>query len=152
MSLRRKHTSEKGAVMVEHALVLPVMVLVIFATLELLRCTYVGLTTQFTATRVLREAVIGPEVFDVAPYNQSQTPFESYILNNVQALCGSLSVNLSPENIRVTCVGGAGGCDITAGRPGALVQVEISRPTTVFIFGELNIESVAVARNEYWGL
>ena len=140
---------EKGATLVESAIVYLVLFSVLVISFELLRASYVGLTIQFTVTRVLRDAVVGPQVYAVSPYDASPTPYEEYILANIEQRCRRLMVSVDRSDISIGCRQAAS-CTVTAAQPGALVQVEVQRPTRILLFRTLLIRSIAMARNEIW--
>lgn len=141
--------NQRGATLIEGAIVLPVLLITTIAALDLLRCSYIGLTTQFTVTRVLRDAVIGPEIFNVDPYKQTATPYEEYIIDQIQQTSAKFSVGILREQISIECVPKAN-CASTAGQPRALVKVEIRRPTRALFVATIDIQSIALAKNEIW--
>lgn len=57
---RPETTDAHGATMVELAIVLPIFLLILLLSFDLLWVSYQLVTTQFVATRVLRQAIVGP--------------------------------------------------------------------------------------------
>ncbi|MCB0323591.1 MAG: hypothetical protein KDD69_08455 [Bdellovibrionales bacterium] len=140
---------ERGAMLIEAAVVFPVLLITSLLAIELLWVSYVALTTQFTAARVLRQASVGPEVFAVPPHTASATPFESYITQSFLEISQELLVSIQPEQISIECVP-AVRCPTTAGIPGATVKLEVNRPTRVLFWGSIVVQGIAMGRNERW--
>lgn len=140
---------EKGASLVEHALALPVLLIFLVVSFDMLRLSYVALTSQFIATRVVREAVIGPAKFNIPPYNQAATPYTAYIGGEIIQSARRFGVRIAQSNISIECVA-AGGCGGNPGQPGVLVVVELRIPTRVLLLADFTLVSTAVARNEVW--
>lgn len=124
---------------------------------ELLRMSYVALTTQFTVARIARNAVVGPQVFAQGIYAGRVTAYEDFIRDNIISTTDGLAVEVKEENITISCIAETG-CGDTVGIPGALVSIEARVPVRLLGLFEVwkgedwqfTIRSVTVTRNEWW--
>ncbi|MCB0325134.1 MAG: hypothetical protein KDD69_16230 [Bdellovibrionales bacterium] len=150
---------ERGAVLTEATVVILLFFVLIIAAVELLRCGYYSLTTQFVASAALREASVGPHVFSTAASPASLggsqdaaeeiPPYESFLTEQIIQKSREFGVSLSGQHIQVRCVG-LGECGDTAGRPGALVEVRVRFPVQALFVGDFELQSSAMMRNELW--
>ncbi|MFN8392212.1 MAG: TadE/TadG family type IV pilus assembly protein [Bdellovibrionota bacterium] len=156
---RPETTDAHGATMVELAIVLPIFLLILLLSFDLLWVSYQLVTTQFVATRVLRQAIVGPrERPSVYPTQ------EAWIEQEIISLARGFSVSLHPEDIAIcpyrNVITGAA-CDPLADDAGAaseMIAVKISAPAPGYFWLNGNVlggkvyrlEALAVARNEKW--
>ena len=139
-------SDERGATLVEQAIILPVLIIMVVAAAELLRLSYIAVTVQFSVPRVMRDAVIGPQIF-----TQGYASYEQYLFGEIEKRAGFFGVDLEDANFQVTCPDATDSdCGDTAGVPGALVSVRVTTPVSVLFVGEFTVRGVSVARNEWW--
>ena len=151
--------SESGATMIEMTVVLPILLIFLLVSVDLLRLSFQGLSAQYIVSRALREAVIGPSARPSVYANQ-----EDWIQGRIIELGSGLGLTVSAADIGIcpfhnltsglpctTSVKNAGVAD-------ELIAVQINAPTTSFIWGMntllgrnvYNIQALAVGRNETW--
>ncbi len=112
-----------GAVMVEHVVILPLLLIFLTVALDMLRISYNSLSTQFIAARVLREASTG-----LLDGTQVQT--------RVLDLAGELSIPLAVENVSMCPITQYPCSGVSIGGAGEVVVLRIDVPIRGFLFGD----------------
>jgi hypothetical protein len=136
----------RGATMVESAIALPFFLLTIITTIELLRFSYVALTSQFVTTRIMREATI--EKVDAGEIRQALARnLEQYHV----ALGDQDIVTYCPIDSYLTDVCPEG--TIIAGGERSLMVLSVIKPTAGIVMPGLstrsfNLRAHSVGRNE----
>lgn len=152
VSVLRLRSSERGATVVEAAIGVPVFLIFLFTTFQLLRLAYVGLATQFAVNAVLRNAVVGP-----ATYQTAATPTQGdYIHANLIARTRRLAVNIQPSDIEICEYNDSIlepkllGCgSARSGNKDSFMEVTIRTKVDLGI-GSYTVSGVAYAKNENW--
>lgn len=146
---RHRQSRSRGQSLVEFALILPVFLVFLAATLDLGRVFYANITLNNAAREGAFQAAVTPTLFqEDQPCNQATNRVVCRIQNETT---GSM-VAVAPTDIDVTC--SLAGCAKAAG---SFVTVEVRgqfrlvTPLLSFIFGgqDLNLTSSALAQIEY---
>lgn len=171
LSVRKRHDSNSlptelstlqaqlGATILEFAIAGPFFLLLLLVSIDFLRLSYHALTVQFVATKVLRQAVVGPQGRPTAYSSQ-----EEWIQKETIRIARSLGIVLSADQVAICpmqIVLAGASCDPlndNAGGPGDMIAVQINAPTRGYswspamrIGGRIyNISGLVVARNERW--
>ncbi len=143
-----RNTDERGATMVEHAIVLQFFFLVLLVSMEFLRVMYNHLALQYAVSEASRRAIV-----------QAVTTPADQIRSDIATRLTSLGIPLSSEDIVVVCpMSQLATCRassvnytqdyISRGRPQESVVYEIHRSINAFLFGNLQITARVFARNE----
>ena len=132
--------------MIEHALVLPLFILVIICAMELFRVGYVAVTTQFVAARLMREAGI-----NVAAVPDVRAAIEESLKIYQVNLSSSDVVTYCPIDSFATAACPKGG--IVRGSPRSLMILTVEQPMSGIVLPGLNTMNIRVtaqviARNE----
>lgn len=85
-------SNERGATLIESAIALPLFLIALIASLELLRISYVALSVQFSLTKALRELSIEDKAY--AP---------SSIRNKVASRLSGFSISLDDTDVLTMC-------------------------------------------------
>ena len=113
--------------MVEFTIVAPIFLAVLIVGLDLLRFSYMSLTTQFVATRVIRSAAVGPSVRPPQYPDQA-----SWIQGEIIRYAGMFGVGLTGDDIAVcgfATIAAGNDCDPAlddGGQPNELIAVQIA--------------------------
>ena len=148
--LTRRRRSGRGQTLVEFAIVLPVLLLVLFAILDMGRAVFVYNTLAQSARQGARTAIVNQNVDDVRDQAIGYAPTLGLAATNVdvcfkvsdtnQTDCSSTATDNCPQSTRVI------GCL-------ALVKTHISyvpmTPIISTIFPSLSLSSLSVGAIEY---
>jgi len=134
---------EAGATTVEMALVSGLLLFVIFVGIDMLYLSYQALSLQYTATTVLRQAVLGePEVLPPG-YNHVDT-----MKNRMKDLAAGFGLELLPSQISI-CPVVDPNCPVSySAEPGEIIIVQINFPSRVLFVDQYNVNATAIGRNE----
>jgi len=150
-----KTDNEKGATMVEFAIVAPFLILFIFLAIDMLYLCYRAVSLQYTVSTVFRETVIGIPEGTVGPYNHGIT-----MENRIKDLSASFGIVLDEDEIDICTASifnsNAGDCDIDPNNPappftgdgGEPIVININHQTRVLFLDTYNLRATAIGRNE----
>ncbi len=147
--------NETGATLVEHAIVLPIILILLLVSFETFRLGYCVLTAQFVATRVGRETVLG----DITTLNTiQQTAYLdrlSFVHGQIKKLAKSFGVTIADADIMVCrdidWDAATKTCPLeTAGEPGGFFVVQIRFAPKFLFIRQYVIGATVLARNEFY--
>ena len=118
-------SNERGATLVEHAIALPLFLLFLIISCDLMRVSYNALTLQFVVERTMREASLG-------------TMTANNILQEVTTRANKLGVPLSNSDISLcpANVASSSCSGVTTGSSNELMALRALVPTRGFLLGE----------------
>ena len=134
---------ERGVALIEAAVVIPLMLVVLIVTFELLRVSYIAVSLQFVAERVMRQYVISP----MAP-----SVLQTTVVNSAR----SLGVNVTVADIKLCRLPNGACATVEATAKGDFVGLTIDAPTNALSWlGRVGVgrrlfqlRTTVLARNE----
>ena len=139
---------ERGAVLIEHVLVLPVFFLLLLGSLEFLRIMYNQLSIQFAVSEASRRAVV-----------RDASASMSEVRNDIAARLRSLGIPLDASDVITVCpIGRVDACRTASnnwqqdyyerGRPSEQLVFEMRRSVSAAYFSRINLTARVFAKNE----
>lgn len=98
--MKRKKNTQRGATMVEGAIVLPVFLVLFLTSMECIRLAFISLTSQMVVNRVVREVIIGcpPEETDLPCTSSSRV---AYVKQRIAETASSFGLTVTTEEIAI---------------------------------------------------
>jgi len=140
--------SEKGATVVEFAIVAPVLIIFIFLGIDMLYLCYRAVSLQYAVNTVFRETIVGEPESAAAGYQH-----DFAMVDRIKTLSRSFGMELQDSEIEICSSasldsnGLCFGPDQT-GTGGELIVININHQTNVLFLDSFNLRATAIGRNE----
>lgn len=144
-----RRMDERGATMVESALALPLFLLILLSTIDLLRVIQFDISLHYTLANAARWGIIGERLDNPLAPGIPLTREESIELR-LQETAQSYGITLSADEIQL-CPATDPGCSADfAGNPNDFFLITVSRPMALFAFGgkSLTLKATVISKNE----
>jgi hypothetical protein len=144
---------EAGVTLVEAVFAVPLFLVFVIITAELLLLAYRTLSIQFVAAQVMREAVLEPP----SPLPPPATTYAGYLKSEVIRLGAVFGLAIHEVDISICPVDAPACAGDDAGHAEDLIRLSVTiRPAGLFIakactlaFGRRGVTATAISRNEW---
>jgi Flp pilus assembly protein TadG len=142
-----KFNKQRGALLLEYAITLPIFLGIIFVSADLVRILYQSVSLNYSLATASRWAILQGTVPDPAnPGNfLDQLSSVKYV---VKQSAQKLGLNLTDQEIHL-CQASQPNCTTeTAGSAGARMVLSVTKPTRMVTGAQIDLKSSVVFRNE----
>jgi hypothetical protein len=144
---------ERGSTLLEATLAIPLLLILVLITTELLLLAYRTLSVQFVVSRVMREAVLEPRT----PLPLPATTYAGYLKGEVTRWGAACGVTIAEEDISICPIDSGDCAGDDPGQAEDLIRLSVTvRPQGLFLgasaqllTGHHSVTATAVSRNEW---